>query len=163
MIVRTLQTGEWPLWRQLRFDALSDSPDAYRPTLEDERHQPDEWWADIIDTTVEHPRGGLWLAEIDRIPVGMLFARVDEGVTVVEIGAMWVRPLVRGEGVGSGLLEAALDWARLCSVSRAELWVTESNFAAVSLYKRHGFELANDTQPLRSGSNLIVRKMQATI
>lgn len=163
MIVRTLQTGEWPLWRQLRLDALSDSPDAFRPTLEDEQDQPDEWWADIIGTTVEHSRGGLWVAEIDCVPVGILFARVDEDVTVVEIGAMWVRPLVRGNGVGSGLLEAALDWARSCSVRRAELWVTESNFAAVSLYERHGFELADDTQPLRSGSDVIVRKMQAAI
>jgi len=158
-----LQIGEWPLWRQLRCDALSDSPDAFRPTLEEEQDQTDEWWADIIDTTVEHPRGGLWIAEITRIPVGMLFARIDSDDTVVEIGAMWVSPPARSNGVGSALLTAALKWASSRGVRHAELWVTDSNTAAVSLYERYGFEAMPDTQALRPGSDLTVRKMQGAI
>ncbi len=106
--MRTLQTGEW---RQLRFDALSDSPHAFRATLAEEQNRSDESWADIVDTTVEHPRGGLWIAEIDREPVGVLFARIYADHTVVEIGAMWVCPPARGDGVGSGLFATALQWA----------------------------------------------------
>ena len=151
------------MWRQLRFDALSDSPDAFRSTLEEEQDQSDEWWIDVVDTTVEHLRGGLWIAQIDSVSVGMLFARIDTDHTVVEVGAMWVRPSVRGEGVGSELLGAALDWARSRGVLHAELWVTESNIAAVSLYERYGFEPTTDRQPLRPGSALTVRKMQAAI
>jgi len=83
------------MWRQLRFDALSDSPDAFRSTLEEEQDQSDEWWIDVVDTTVEHLRGGLWIAQIDSVSVGMLFARIDTDHTVVEVGAMWVRPSVR--------------------------------------------------------------------
>ena len=56
-----------------------------------EKDQSDDWWIDTIDSTVEHPRGGLWIAEMERVPVGMLFARTDTDDTVVEIGAMWVR------------------------------------------------------------------------
>jgi len=163
MEVRTLQKGEWPLWRQLRFDALSDSPDAFRPTLEEEQDQSDEWWIDIIETTIEHPRGGLWIAEVDSVPVGMLFARIDTDHAVVEVGAMWVHPSVRGRGVGSGLLSAALEWARSRGVRHAELWVTESNSAAMGLYERYGFETTTDNQPLRSGSDSTVRKMESAI
>ena len=55
---------------------LSDSLHAFRATLAVEQDRADESWAHIIDTTVEHPRGGLWIAEIDREPAGMLFAPV---------------------------------------------------------------------------------------
>jgi GNAT superfamily N-acetyltransferase len=163
MEVRTLQVGEWPLWRQLRFDALSESPDAFRPTLEDEKEQSDDWWIDIIDSTVEHPRGGLWIAEIEHVPVGMLFARTDTDDTVVEIGAMWVRPPARGKGVGSGLLTSAVDWAISRGVHHAELWVAESNAAAMSLYERYGFQRTTETQALRRGSDVTVMKMHAAI
>ncbi len=163
MEVRTLQVAEWPLWRQLRLDALSDSPDAFRPTLEEEKEQSDDWWIDVIDSTVEHPRGGLWVAEIDGVPVGMCFARTDTDDTVVEIGAMWVRPSARGKGIGSGLLTAALDWAISRGVRHAELWATESNAAAVSLYERYGFRRTTEIQALRAGSDVTVRKMQAAI
>ena len=163
MEVRTLQVGEWPLWRQLRFDALSESPDAFRPTLEEEKVQSDDWWIDVIDSTVEHPRGGLWVAEMGRVPVGMLFARTDTDDTVVEIGAMWVRPSDRGKGIGSGLLTAALDWAISRGVHHADLWVTESNAAAVALYEQYGFQRTTETQALREGSHVTVIKMQTAI
>ena len=163
MEVRTLQVGEWPLWRQLRFDALSDSPDAFRPTLDEEKEQSDDWWIDMIDSTVEHPRGGLWIAEMEQDPVGMCFARTDTDDTVVEIGAMWVRPAARGRGIGFGLLTAALDWAVSRGVRHAELWVTESNAAAMSLYERYGFRRMTETQALRAGSGVTVRKMQTEI
>ena len=88
MGVRTLQVGEWPLWPQLRFDALSDSPEAFRPTLEDEQDQSDDWGIDVIDPTVKHPRRDLRIAEIEHVPVGRLFARTDTAETVVKIGAM---------------------------------------------------------------------------
>lgn len=163
MEVRELQVGEWPLWRQLRLDALSESPDAFRPTLDEEKDQSDDWWIDVIDSTVEHPRGGLWIAELERVPVGMLFARIHTDDTIVEIGAMWVSPPARGKGAGSGLLTAALDWAISRGVHHAELWVTESNAAAMSLYERYGFRRTSETQALRAGSDMTVVKMQAAI
>jgi GNAT superfamily N-acetyltransferase len=163
MEVRTLQVGEWRLWRRLRFDALSESPDAFRPTLEEEKDQSDDWWREIIDSTVEHPRGRLWIAEVERVPMGMLFARTDTDDTVVEIGAMWVRSSARGKGTGSGLLTAALDWATSRGVRHTELWVAESNTAAVSLYERYGFRRTTETQALRTGSDVTVMKMQTSI
>ena len=32
--IRTIRAEEWPLWRDVRLRALTDSPDAFRPTLE---------------------------------------------------------------------------------------------------------------------------------
>jgi len=163
MNVRTLRTGEWPIWRELRLDALSDSPNSFRTLLEDDTERSAESWADMVDSTVEHPRGGLWIAEIEHEPVGMLFARTDADDSVVEIGAMWVRPTSRDKGVGTALLSAAIEWGGSRGALHAELWVTETNTVAESLYERNGFRPTSDTQSLRPGSSLTVRKMRAAI
>ena len=159
MTIRAIGGEEWQLWRSLRLRALADSPDAFRATLEEEINQPDEWWAEIIGVTAEHPRGGLWTAELDGEAVGMLFGRIDREGRVLSVGAMWVSPNVRRLGVGDGLLQAAFEWGREAGVRRAELWVTEGNSIAQSFYTHAGFRPTPETQPLRKGSPLTVNKL----
>jgi GNAT superfamily N-acetyltransferase len=161
--IRAIGGEEWPLWRELRLRALADSPDAFRSTLEEESSQPDEWWAEIIGTTAEHPRGGLWVATVHGEPAGILFGRIDPAYTTLHVGAMWVAPEFRSHGVGPRLVEAAVDWAKGSGVSLAELWVTEGNARAAAFYQRHGFRPADDTQALRLGSDLTVRKLTTSI
>jgi GNAT superfamily N-acetyltransferase len=160
VVIRTMAAKEWPVWRDLRLRALADAPDAFRPTLEEEINQPDQWWRELVRATVEHRRGGLWVAWADDEAVGMLFGRVNEEYTVLEIGAMWVAPNVRRQSVGTGLIEAAIDWARGLGVSIASLWVTEDNAEAVAFYRRHRFQPSGVTDALRPGSHLTVRKLE---
>ncbi len=48
----------------------------------------------------------------------------------------------RGQGVGTALLSAAVDWARgTRTVKRIELHVYERNVTAIRLYHRFGFEV----------------------
>ena len=150
--IRTLIVGEWPLWRKLRLVALADSPDSFRATLSEERQQPDEWWENLIEPTIAHPRGNLWIAELDGDSVGMVFARIDSEFSLVGIGAMWVSPTVRGQGIGAGLLSSPLDWARSQGVRLAELWVTESNTSAELFYERFGFQVEGDGFTNRVGT-----------
>jgi len=163
VMIRTIGAEEWPVWRDLRLRALADAPDAFRPTLEEESNQPDQWWDELIRATVEHPRGGLWVAWADEDAVGMLFGRVDDEHTVLEIGAMWVAANVRRHGVGTGLIEAAIDWARGFGVSEASLWATEHNAEAAAFYRRHGFQSTEETDGLRPGSHLTVRKLKTVL
>lgn len=156
--IRTIGVEEWPLWRDVRLRALTDSPDAFRPTLEEESAQPDQWWAETIGATSQHPRGGLWVAEIDGKAVGMLFGRLSPDLNLLSVGAMWVAPLVQ-RGVGRGLLEAAIESAREEGAAQAELWVSEENSIAQSFYRRAGFRPTADTQRLREGSRITVRRL----
>jgi ribosomal protein S18 acetylase RimI-like enzyme len=52
---------------------------------------------------------------------------------------MSVRVDARGQGVGSALLEAALEWAAEHAFSRVELYVYARNTPAIALYEKHGF------------------------
>ena len=157
--IRTIKPDEWPLWRDIRLRALADSPGAFRPTLEEERGHADEWWAESIGTAAKHPRGGLWVAENDGEGVGMLFGGLSTDLDVLDVGAMWVASRFRQTGIGSGLLQAAMEWGRDSGAVRAELWVAEENSIALSFYRSVGFRPTADTQRLREGSYLIVRKL----
>jgi len=158
--IRELAEGEWPLWRDLAIAAAKDSPDSFRPTTEDHRASSDAEWADLIDSTVRHPTACLWIAEVGNEPVGMVFARVDEAFEVAELGAMWVAASARRSGVGSALLDEVEVWATRHVAQVLECWVTEGNEAAIGLYESRGFGATEDTQLLRQGSGVIVRKMR---
>jgi ribosomal protein S18 acetylase RimI-like enzyme len=163
VLIRTISGEEWRLWRSLRLRAVEESPDSFRSTLIQESAEADEWWRDLIGKTAEHPHGLLLVAEADGDPVGMLFGRIDEPGELLDVGAMWVDPDLRRRGIGRGLIDAAVDWARASGVSSAELWVTSSNVAAVRLYEQAGFTSANETEPLRDGAELVVVKMAADL
>jgi ribosomal protein S18 acetylase RimI-like enzyme len=55
----------------------------------------------------------------------------------------------RGQGLGRALLEKTLTAAREQKLERVELEVYASNFVAVRLYKRHGFQIEGRKQKAR--------------
>jgi ribosomal-protein-alanine N-acetyltransferase len=78
------------------------------------------------------------IAEINGRICGFLAARViaDEA----EILNMAVDPAYRRKGIGSTLLSAATSAAQAQNAKNIYLEVRESNSAAISFYRRHGFE-----------------------
>ena len=58
---------------------------------------------------------------------------------VADLGLM-VAFDARREGIGTALLQAAVDWARTAGVRKLELHVFPWNEAAIALYDRFGFE-----------------------
>ncbi len=163
MAVRTLETGEWEVWRDLRLAALADSPDAFLSTLAEESGKSDEVWTDVVAATAAHQRGNLWVAEWEGEPAGMGFGRLDPELLLLTIAAMWVDPFARGKGLGMELLEAMMDWGRDLGAERAELWVTDGNTPAERLYERAGFSPIGTPAPLREGSDLTVTRLVAAL
>jgi [ribosomal protein S18]-alanine N-acetyltransferase len=78
-----------------------------------------------------------WVAERGKCVVGFLIGRAaaDE----FEILNLAVAKAYRRNGIGSRLLESALNWFRTAETQRAYLEVRASNEAAIALYERHGF------------------------
>ncbi len=161
--IRTIKGGEWRLWRSLRLRAVEESPSSFRGSLAQESAEADERWVELISRTADNPKGLLLVAEADADPVGMLFGRIDDSSEYLDVGAMWVDPDVRRNGIGSRLIDAALDWARAAGAKQAELWVTVGNDAAERLFEKSGFAATGDTEPLRESSELVVAKMSAHI
>jgi ribosomal protein S18 acetylase RimI-like enzyme len=151
--VRILSTREWQLMRDLRIEAVRDSPDAFQPTLAEVLAEPDGYWRRLTES-LGHPDNDLLIATHplhgDR---GTTYVRVDaDGVG--HIGAMWVAPELRGRGLGQMLFAAALEWHQNAGRHTVELSVTEGNAPAQRLYQRNGFVLTGATGLLRDGSPL---------
>jgi GNAT superfamily N-acetyltransferase len=97
-----------------------------------------------------------WVAERAGAPVGQLWAQLIEKMPnpspELECHAyltnFYVREDVRGRGVGSMLLAAALEWCRASRVHAAILWPTERSR---SLYERYGFAVRPDLLELIVG------------
>jgi ribosomal protein S18 acetylase RimI-like enzyme len=62
-----------------------------------------------------------------------------EGLTHVGVLGMGILKEYRGKGLGTQLLEKAIEHAKLNGIEKVELDVYESNLSAVALYKKLGF------------------------
>ena len=96
--------------------------------------------------------GGL---EVGGQAAGIVRAGIRADRTMgVQIGVLqWIylAPEVRGQGGADDLMRHALAWMDTRNVSGREVFVTALNPAAVALYRRHGFEVADHRMlaPLR--------------
>jgi GNAT superfamily N-acetyltransferase len=143
-VIRRLKAGEWQLLRDIRMRALADAPNAFAATLEQARAFPDdEWqrrargWRAVGDVT--------FVCDGDGMVVG-----VRDGDDCW-LGAMWVAPERRRDGVGTALANAVLDWARSWGAGRVLLGVAEGNRPAAALYERLGFMETGSREVVRDG------------
>ena len=97
-------------------------------------------------------QGGVWkcwIAEQGRAAVGNLWMQIiekipnptDEPEKHAYVTNFFVLEEVRGQGVGSRLLSAALAWAKEQGAHAVILWPTEQSR---SLYLRYGFKVPED-------------------
>jgi GNAT superfamily N-acetyltransferase len=143
--VRRLEPKDWKLLRDLRLQALSESPSAFGSTYEGERPLAEDDWRERL----ARPGRVSLFASLGDQPVGIAGGYLgDEGYA--EVVSMWVAPAARGRGVGDALVAQVLRWAREQDVREVRLWVTRGNDVAERLYERHGFERNGDVQPLPS-------------
>lgn len=79
----------------------------------------------------------------------------DEKVNVIHL--LMVRPCMAGKGIGSKLVNYALETAKKRSCTVVRLDTGEQNAPAVSLYKKAGFQLAA-TSSMKVGSAIFHKK-----
>jgi GNAT superfamily N-acetyltransferase len=133
--------------RELRLQALADTPEAFGATLaESVARTDDEWRARFV------PRpGGVNVVEVDENGsfVGMASGFVaDESPDVAYLVGMFVIPERRGSGIGRRLVGAVESWAVELGLRRVELEVNPAVPAAVQLYERCGFHPTGVTRAL---------------
>jgi len=151
VLVRETVADDWQALRDIRLEALRDTPTAFASRYEREVLRGEAHWRDRI------ARGGTFLAFIPEVsatePAGLIGGYPEDPVTA-ELVSMYVRPRARGRGVGEALVAAVIDWAGQRNAERVRLWVTETNVPARALYERCGFALTGERQPVPSNPGL---------
>jgi GNAT superfamily N-acetyltransferase len=85
--------------------------------------------------------GHAWAQAVEKMPNPVLENELHAYVT-----NLYVRPALRGGGLGARLLETVLAWCREAGVDAVILWPSERSR---SLYLRHGFAVRDDLLELR--------------
>jgi RimJ/RimL family protein N-acetyltransferase len=123
-------------------DAVSAEPEGWLISVAGEwRSAGDE--RRFLKAVRRYPHAAVFVAEQDD---GTLVGRLSVGRDphpasshVADVGLM-VAVSARRQGVGTALLESAVDWARDGGVRKLELHVFPWNDAAIALYEAFGFE-----------------------
>jgi RimJ/RimL family protein N-acetyltransferase len=88
--------------------------------------------------TIQSDDAQVFVAEADGEIVGELsaFGRTSRGPATIgmAVGAGW-----RGQGVGTALMQACVEWAREAGVHKLSLEVFPWNDPAIALYRKFGF------------------------
>ena len=152
--VRRAVSGDEPVLRALRLEALIDAPEAFGSSYDRE----------LARTTADWQR---WLApgvtlilEAADIPRGLVAGAPDrEDPAIAHLLAMWVHPLLRHTGAADALVVALLAWALERGARQMQLMVISSNERAQRFYARHGFRPTGH-QSTRERDGAIELKME---
>jgi ribosomal protein S18 acetylase RimI-like enzyme len=168
--IRRIRPGEATHLRDIRLQALSESPAAFGGTFAADSERPSAYWEELATVWSEGDDGAAFVAEAEGAFVGMAVGvrRFDLVGFVAEPGSvhmgwMWVAPPARGAGLGLQLTNEVVAWAASTGALVVDLWVTRDNEAALSLYQRAGFSPAAERKPLSSDASHEIERMVLTL
>lgn len=149
MTIRRLRRDEVDGWRDLRLRMLTESPAAFGTTLETALAAPHEEWVARTEALATGSDRAMFVAdEAGELVAGAGAVPDPDDAAVPHLVAMWVAPQARGRGVGRGLVEAVIDWARELGAPSIRLFVVDHNAGALALYERCGFRQTGHLVPL---------------
>jgi len=143
--VRLLEEEDWSEYRDVRLRALSESPEAFVASADEEQAFPEDSWR------ARMRRSRRLLAEREGSVVGVAsmgsHRSPEEGVG--ELFGLWVAPDQRGHGVARRLLEAAAQQARQDRLTHLVYWVGTDNGRAVAFASSFGFRPTDSRRPMQ--------------
>ena len=149
--VRRVRSEEWSQLRELRLEALKDTPIAFAEAYDASVGKPDSFWQGRATTGATSESACTLVAVENGRFIGMTVVVLDgAGRPVADLFGVYVTPARRGRahGVADALFAAAVAWARgHAGVERIRLFVTEGNDRAAAFYRRLGFVPNGVTEP----------------
>ncbi|RYY71692.1 MAG: GNAT family N-acetyltransferase [Chitinophagaceae bacterium] len=91
-----------------------------------------------LDQMYSLPEGGIILYKEDGIFIGCVAIRKKNNETA-EMKRMWVKTHQHGKGLGTALLQRAINLARDCGYKKIQLDTLSHMTPAIKLYLKHGF------------------------
>ena len=127
-------------YRQLRLEALQDSPIAFSADYQQNLNQPAKYWEDRL--TIEEDEATLFLAEHEGRLIGMMgIGRGGSPKTRhgAWIWGVYVTPAWRGLRIAEELINSCFTWAKARKILLVKLGVAATNKPAIRCYERCGF------------------------
>ncbi|MDA0352255.1 MAG: GNAT family N-acetyltransferase [Chloroflexi bacterium] len=149
--IRRIRPDDAEAWRSVRLRALQEAPTAFGSTYEETGRRVPEEWTTRAAASAAGAESAIFLADDGRDPIGLVggYRPTEAGADprTRELISMWVAPQWRGTRLAARLVTSVLDWSAVHDAERVDLWVTETNERAISLYRRQAFAPTGARQP----------------
>lgn len=104
-------------------------------------------------------KGGFILSLLEDDTVAGVCALFNQGTGGYELARLAVNELHRKKGHGSTLIKVALEVLKNKGIKKVNLMSNTKLTAAISLYKKHGFEvLSEGVHPVYSRCNIVMER-----
>jgi RimJ/RimL family protein N-acetyltransferase len=158
--VRRIQPDDWPRLRDLRLEALKDSPLAFVEQYDESLAEPDEFWQHRASRAADGQERATFIADEESRFTAMAACFLEEP-TLAHVVGVYVTPSRRGTGLGDRVIQAAVDWAQTVpAVVRIHLYVTDGNERAAAVYRRLGFVATGTTIPYPPDPTVMEHEME---
>jgi ribosomal protein S18 acetylase RimI-like enzyme len=137
VVICRLEASDVENYRAVRLTSLRTEPEAFSSVYEVEAARPFSDFAERLATSI------VFGAYAGRDVVGLAGFKQEAGLKSRHKGlveGVYSRPAWRGQGISSALMAAVIESAREV-VEQLHLAVTKGNVAAISLYRKFGFEI----------------------
>ncbi len=141
ILIREAVLSDAQQYRELRLDALQDSPTAFSADYQVNLNHPMTYWENRLRFD---EYGTIFFAEHSHTLMGMTGIRQRESPKTkhsADIYSVYVKPEWRGLHIAGEILEACAEWAKARDVIVLKLGVMATNKPAVRLYERCGFKI----------------------
>lgn len=137
MKIRLLTRDDWQIWKDIRLEALQNSPENFGSAYEEELNGSDaEFQEGLIKSNIFGAFIESKLAACAGFYCLTSLKTKHRGV----IWGMYTRPEFRKRGVASALIQTVITHAK-SRVSQLHLTCVTSNLGAIQFYKKQGFKI----------------------
>jgi RimJ/RimL family protein N-acetyltransferase len=139
-VIRRSSLADALNFRELRLEALSDSPTAFSMDYQRSANYPSKYWEDRL--TMDDNEAAIFFAEHDHHLIGM--TGIARGASPksrhgADIWGVYVTASWRGFHIAEELIHSCKAWAKARGILILRLAVVATNTSAVRCYERIGF------------------------
>jgi len=151
------------LFREIRLQALKDSPEAFGSTYEQALERDTDSWQDQIQSTVSSINRNTQFCFKDDECIGIAALYREDRADTGDIIMMWVSPQARGTDAAALLIKNLISWASEVGMSEVLLNVTDTNMRAIQFYMNCGFASTGKVVDCDAARNLKAIRMSKKI
>jgi GNAT superfamily N-acetyltransferase len=147
--IKPLPPEKWHKYRELRVNALKQSPHEFIRTLEEEAHIPKEVWVERLKKAERME--DFWMffgAEVGKDPVAMISASLGNGEKICHIATIsgpYVLPEYRDNGIAIKLIKTIVqEISKKPDVRKARVFIAMDQGELVSAYESQGFKMMGE-------------------
>jgi RimJ/RimL family protein N-acetyltransferase len=142
VVIREANLAEAASFRELRLEALQNSPIAFSADYQKNFNQPAKYWEDLLSP---HPdESTMFIGEYGGSLIamtGVMRGNAPKTRHSAWVWGVYVTPQWRGLHIAEEIINSCIDWAKARNVVLIKLGVAAVNQPAIHCYERCGFKI----------------------